>query len=65
MHRLPIVASKLDDKDKFDSLVIVANDLDKDLGRISQLNEHFAHLKTIKEVIYLNILLFGDVIYFK
>ena len=50
MCRLPIASSDLKDKDNYDSVLIVANDLDKDVSKLSELNEHYTNLKAVKEL---------------
>lgn len=44
------MSSDLKDKDNYDSVLIVANDLDKDVSKLSELNEHYTNLKAVKEL---------------
>ena len=53
---MPIVHSNFQDSENYDSLVIVANDLDKDVSKLGQLSDHFINLKSIKEVMIISLI---------
>jgi hypothetical protein len=50
MEKLPLIATSNVNDDKFDSIVIIANNLEKDLGNLL---EHFGDLELIKKVIFI------------